>query len=307
MRAATGRLEGPAPRFERPTPIRLTLMQLASLVRYTLRESLHRWTLVASLIGVSFFLLLLATAVNLDIVEGTLASARLFGQDLTLQEYGIQIRDVVRTFQVAIITLLYVVGVALALFATSNLVPQLLAEGWVDLLVAQPITRHNLLLGRSLGAITVVALNVSYLIVGSWLVLRWKTGFGNAGFLIAGLFILVAYAACYAAMVLVGVVTRNSPVCSLVGLFVWLGGHILYPFHHFEGWRAALTAGWPRNTAVAITETLYWVLPKSQGLGEAAVAAARGGSFSLGAVWGSLPFAVGAIALACWWFSRRDY
>ena len=62
----------------------LILCQIRGLVAYTVRESLHRWTLITYLIGITFFLILLSTAVNLDIVEGTLASARLFGQNLSL-------------------------------------------------------------------------------------------------------------------------------------------------------------------------------------------------------------------------------
>ncbi|MFQ5745553.1 MAG: hypothetical protein ACE5HV_18535, partial [Acidobacteriota bacterium] len=136
---------------------RLALMQTRALVSYTLREALHRWTLIAFLLCVTVFLLLLATAVSLDIVEGTLASAKLFGQELKVDQLGVQISDVVGTFQVIVITLLYIVGVALALFATSNLVPRLLVEGWVGLLLAQPISRPALILGRALGAVTVVA------------------------------------------------------------------------------------------------------------------------------------------------------
>ena len=286
---------------------RLGLHQVLGLVFYTLHESVRRWTLVTFLIGITFFLLLLTTAVNLDIVEGTLASARLFGQEVELGDMGIRITDVVRTFQVAVISLLYIVGLALALLLTSNSVPTIAREGWVDLLVAQPIARPTLLLGRTLGSFIVVTIGIAYLVIGSWIILRWKTGFGNAGFLAAGAIILFAYFVCYSATVLVGIVTRNAPVAGFAGLFVWVAGHILYPFHNFPEWRAALSAGWPRQLAVGITESLYWIFPKNQGLGQAAVAAAGGETFSLTPVWLSLPFAVGSLFVACWWFARRDY
>ena len=285
----------------------LGLQQLLALVNYTLRESLHRWTLVTFLIGISLFLALLATAVNLDIVEGTLASARLFGQEVELGDMGIRITDVVQAFQVGVITLLYIVGLVLALFLTSNNVPAIARQGWVDLLVAQPIARPTLLLGRALGSLTVVTIGVTYLVIGSWMILRWKTGFGNAGYLVAGAIILFSYFVCYSAAVLVGIVTRNAPVAGFSGLFVWAAGHILYPFHNFPEWRAALRAGWPRQLATGISESLYWILPKNQDLGQAAVRAANGEPFSLTPFWLSLPFAFGSLFLACWWFARRDY
>ncbi|MFQ5745519.1 MAG: hypothetical protein ACE5HV_18360, partial [Acidobacteriota bacterium] len=149
--------------------------------------------------------------------------------------------------------------------------------------------------------------NLAYLIVGSWIVLRWKTGFGSASFLLAGAVILFAFAVCYSVMVLVGVITRSSPVSSMAGLLVWLAGHILYAFHTYPTWRATLPAGWQRQLGTRVTESLYWMLPKNQGLGQIAVAAARGNPVSLAPIWDSMPFAIGALLLACWWFSRRDY
>jgi len=287
--------------------LQLTLRQVRGLVAYTIRESLHRWTLVTYLLGITFFLLLLSTAVNLDIVEGTLASARLFGQDLQIAGMNVQVDDIVRYFQVGIISALYIVGVVLALFLTSNYVPALAREGWIDLLVAQPVSRSTLLLSRALGSVTVVSIGIAYLVAGSWVVLRLKTGLGSVGFLFAGLVILVAYAACYSVTVLVGIVTRNGPVSGMVGLMVWVGGHVMYAFHRFPEWQATVRAGWPRQTATAIAESLYWFLPKNQGLGELAVDAARGEPLSLLPIWYSLPFTAVCLSLACWWFTRRDY
>jgi len=295
------------PEIENLSTLQLTARQVRALVAYTVRESLYRWTLVTYLLGITFFLLLLSTAVNLDIVEGTLASARLFGQDLQIGDMNIQVEDAVRYFQVGIISTLYVIGVVLALFLTSNYVPALAREGWVDLLVAQPISRSTLLLGRSLGALAVVSIGLAYLVVGSWVVLRLKTGLGSTGFLFAGLVILLAYAVSYSATVLVGVITRNGPVSGMIGLMVWVAGHVMYVFHRFPEWRAALRAGWVRETAGAMGEALYWVLPKNQDLGELAVGAARGEPVSLLPVWYSLPFAFICLFLACWWFTRRDY
>ncbi len=298
-------IEGPA-----ATPThgaRLIIAQVAAMVRFTTLESLHRWTLMAFLLAVTLFLLLLATTVNLDIVEGNLAAARLFGKTIELPEVGIEAVDIVTTFQVVVISLLYSVGVALALFSTSNLVPRLCVDGWVDLLLAQPVARPTLLLGRATGAVAVVALSISYLIVGSWMLLRWKTGFGNAGFLLAGAIIVATYAVCYSGMVLVGVVTRNSPVSILAGLFFWLSGHVFHLFHAYPAWSTSLRAGWQRQMGEFITESVYWTLPKSHGLAEMAANAARGEPVSGAPLLFSLPFAVGSLALACFWFARRDY
>lgn len=285
----------------------LAVRQIHGLVVYTLRESMYRWTLITYLLGTTFFLLLMSTAVNLDIVEGTIASARLFGQDIQIGDEQIPIQDVVRWIQVGIVSTLYSIGVLFALFLTCNYIPAIAREGWVDLLVAQPVSRPTLLLGRTLGAITVVSIGVAYLVLGSWLILRVKTGLGSAGFLSAGLVILLVYTCCFAAIVLVGIVTGNAPVSGIIGLMVWIGGHVMYPFHVYSEWRVALPAGWRRQLATGVAEGLYWLLPKSEGLRQLAVDAARDQPVSLAPVFASLPFVALCLFVACWWFTRRDY
>lgn len=286
---------------------RRVLAQLGVLVGYTVRESLHKWLLIAFLAATTLFLALLASTVSLDIVEGTIASARLFGQQVELADESIRISDVVTTFQVLIASLLYTAGLFLALFTTSNLVPRLCAPGWVGLVLAQPISRGWLLIGRVLGATVVVAVNLGYLIVGSWLLLTWKTGVGTPGFLAAGALILYAYVVLYSAMVLVGVVTGSSPVSLIVGAATWISGLTAYGLHAHPGWLLSLRAGGPREVARALTDGLYWSLPKTYELGAAVSNATRMEPVDLTPVATSAPFAIVCLALACWWFTRQDY
>lgn len=282
--------------------------QVLALVTYTLREARHKWTFVALFVLTTLFLLMLATVVNVDVVEGTIASARLFGTiPLEIGGTKIQVSDAVTVIQSGIVGLLSTFGLVLALFITGNIIPRTLSPGWVDLLASQPVARPVLILGRTLGAMTVVTISLTYLFGGSWMILTWKTGFGNAGFLIAGLLILFSFFACYAGMVLAGVITRSSPVSILAGIGIWFAGMPLYLLHRFEEWTTAFRAGWPRTLASTIAETLYWVMPKTAELTGRAAEATRLESLSLTPAWTSLPFALVSLALACWWFSRQDY
>jgi ABC-type transport system involved in multi-copper enzyme maturation permease subunit len=289
-------------------PRRLALGQIATLVAYTLREARHKWTLMAIFVLTTFFLLLLLTLVNVDVVEGTIASARLFGSwDLPIGDQSIQITEAVTVIQSIIVGFLSSFGLLLSLFITGNIIPRTLEAGWVDLLVAQPVSRPIIILGRTLGAVAVVALAIAYLFGGSWAILTFKTGFGNAGFLVAGLVILFTFIACYAGMVLVGVVTGSSPISIIAGVGIWFLGQVMYWLHHFEEWTTAFRVGWPRTFADTIAETLYWALPKTAQLTARSIEATRQETLALGPAWASLPFAVVCIALACWWFSRQDY
>ncbi|MFN2442438.1 MAG: hypothetical protein ABR517_07120, partial [Thermoanaerobaculia bacterium] len=48
------------------------------------REAAARWTLLAYFFLSTLFIIVFAAAINLDIVDGTLAGARLFGQDVEM-------------------------------------------------------------------------------------------------------------------------------------------------------------------------------------------------------------------------------
>lgn len=282
--------------------------QLLALVGYTLREARHKWTMMAIFVLTTLLLLLLATLVNVDVVEGVILAARLFGTvEVPLGDQRIPVTDAVTVIQTIITTTLSTIGLVLALFITGNILPRTLETGWVDLLVAQPMRRALLVIGRTLGAVVVVTLGLGYLFGGAWAILAWKTGFGNAGFLLAGVVILFTFLSCYAGMVLVGVITRNSPISIIAGIGLWGVGLILYPLHRYEEWTTAFRAGWQRSTVSALAEALYWVLPKTAELTARAVEAAQRESFDLSPVWASLPFAIACLAVASWWFSRQDY
>jgi len=287
---------------------RLRANQLLALIGFTVREARNKWTLLALFTLTTLFLLALATLVSVDVVEGSIASARLFGTiPLEIGNTTIPVADAVTVIQVAIVSLLTTFGLVLALFVTGNIVPLTLQTGWVDLLASQPLARSVLIVGRALGAVAVVAVTFAYLFGGSWSVLTWKTGFGNAGFLLAGLVILFTFMCCYSGMVLVGVLTRNSPISIIAGVGTWFLGLVLYPLHTYDQWTTAFRLGWQRSLASGIAETLYWILPKSLELTENATRATKAEALTWTPFLASMPFAIGCIALACWWFSRQDY
>ncbi len=287
---------------------RLTVQQVGALVGYTVREARNKWTLVALFALTTLFLIALATVISVDVVEGSIASARLFGTiPLEIGGNEISIADAVTVIQVVIVSVLSTFGLVLSLFVTGSIIPRTLNTGWVDLLASQPVARMTLVLGRTLGALAVVTMALAYLFGGSWSLLTWKTGFGNAGFLLAGLIVLFTFACCYAGMVLVGVLTGSSPVSIIAGIGIWFLGLILYPLHTYSEWTTAFRAGWPRSLVTAIAETLYWILPKTLELTDRASLATRLEPISLTPMLTSLPFPLICLALACWWFARQDY
>ena len=148
-------------------------MRIAAIIQLTFRESLAKKTFLAFLAISTLTCLLFIFALNLDIVDGVTSSVSLFGKDTGAR---VGLKEIVLTVESVIAMFLFTGGVFMSLFATSNLIPSLLQPGSVDLLISKPMSRVQILAGRFLGAVAIVAFNVFYLVIFSWLILFLKTG-----------------------------------------------------------------------------------------------------------------------------------
>ena len=123
-------------------------MKLLAVVDGTIRESMARFTFLAFALMSTLMLMVVTFAVNLDVVDGALAAARLFGQDIHLGGQRIAIDELVSGIQTGLAGFVFGVGLFLSIFATANLVPVMLEKGYVDLLLSKPLSRPALFLGR---------------------------------------------------------------------------------------------------------------------------------------------------------------
>src|SRR5581483_380042 len=242
---------------------------LVANIEDVLREAAARWTLIAYFFLSTIFILIFASAVNLDIVNGTLAGARLFGKDVQMSGSEIPIEKLVLGFESGFSAVLYFLCTFLAIFATAHLVPRMQEKGTIDLYLARPVARVKLLLSRYVAGLVLAGSNVFYLIGAIWLIVMWKTHVVHARFFLAGAIILFVIAILLAFAFVVGVVTSSTAVSIMTtyGLFffaIMLAGH--------DRIAAALSKDWQ----VWIIQTLYWVIPKTAELGAAVVAYVSG-------------------------------
>ena len=277
------------------------MSKLLAVVDGTIRESMAKYTFLAFMMMSTLMLMLLTFAVNLDVVDGVLATARLFGQDIHLGGTSVSIDQLVTGFQTTVAGLLFVVGLFLSIFATANLVPVMLEKGYVDLLLSKPLSRPALFLGRYLGALSVVGINLFYLVVGVWSIVGLKTGVWKPGVLKAGLIILLTYGVLLGFMMMVGVVTRSSSITIMLTYF-------LFPVTLFLAFRSGLTVMLTRRVFVYLLDGLYWVLPKIKEVFTIMASVAAGQpAGSLAPLLTSALFGAGCLALGTLYFTRKDY
>ena len=281
----------------------------AASMEEVFREAAARWTLIAYFALSSLFILVFALAVNLDVVNGALAGAKLFGQSVELGRRSIDIDRLVLGFESGFSGFLYLVGTFLALFATAHLVPRLQEKGTVDLYLSRPVGRVPFLLSRYCGGLLLAAANLLYLIGSIWLIIIWKTRVVHGRFLLGGVTILFTIAVLLAFAFLVGVVTSSTGVSLMTTYAVFFLAALLAAHNRIA---AAMSAEW----AAKVVHGLYWIFPKTAELGRATVEQVSGGrAFHRApivldhfAVYGSTAlFGVAALAASCWLFSRKDF
>ncbi len=278
-------------------------------VEEVFREAAARFTLIAYFLLSTVFIAIFATAVNLDVVDGALAGAKLFGQSVTLGHGNpVEIDKLVIGFQMGFSAILYLVGIFLSIFATAHLVPRLQEKGTIDLYLSRPAGRIPLLLSRYAGGLLLAASNIAYLMLSIWAIVGIKTGVWRPQFLLAGFIIMFAIATLLSFAFLVGVVTSSTAVSIMATYGLFFIGSLLTLHNKIA---AAMSSEW----GAGIVHGLYWVLPKTAQLGQAVVEAVSLGEsmrrpppVDVLPVFGTTAlFLLVSLALACRLFSRKDF
>ena len=267
-----------------------------------LRQAAARRWILALGIGVTLALLVLGVSLRMDVIDGALAAASLFGK---LFESDVRAADVALrpVFRAAAYVIFYGFS-AFLVVACADFAPSLLAPGRVEALLAMPVRRWHLLMGTYLGVVTLSSVAALYGASGLCLILGVKTGVWTARPLAAALLGSLGFSAIYAAMLAAAVVVRSAALSAAVGATVYAAGIV-------AGYRTpiadALTEGLPRTIFRGVT----FFLPRLSRLANEAGHLAGGMPVSLSAFGGVLvgvaAFSAGLLAFAIWLFDRKDY
>jgi ABC-type transport system involved in multi-copper enzyme maturation permease subunit len=272
-----------------------------------MREAAARWTLVAYFVLSTIFIIIFASAINLDIVDGALAGAKLFGKEVDMRD-SISIEKLVLGFETGFSAFLYFLCTFLAIFATAHLVPRMQEKGTVDLYLARPVGRVRLLLSRYVAGLILAGSNLVYLMGSIWMIVAWKTHVYNSRFLMAGAIIFLVIAVLLAFAFLVGVFTSSTAVSIMTTYGIFFFGLMLAAHDRIA---AAVSKEWQ----AAMIQTMYWVFPKTAELAQAVVAFVGGdqlpervlATLSPAPFLSTGAFGAGCLILASWLFTRKEF
>jgi hypothetical protein len=151
-------------------------------------------------------------------------------------------------------------GLLLALVWTAGFVPSFLEPGAASVLLAKPLPRWQLLLGKYLGVLAFVAVQVSLFVALTWLALGLRTHVWSLTYWWSIPLLLVQFAIFYSFSILVAVVTRSTVACVFGAALFWcLAWAINYGVVLARG---PQEAQYLLPSTVGLTELAYWLFPK---------------------------------------------
>ena len=160
-------------------------------------------------------------------------------------------------------------GTLLALVWTAGFLPSFLEPSSVSVLLAKPVPRWLLLVGKYVGVLAFVFFQVTVFIGGTWLALGLRTGFWVPSYLLGIPLLLIHFAVIYSFSVLLAVVTRSTVACIFGSILFWFlcsgmnfGRHFVVSLPRLQPDLAPFPAGF-----LGLVEFGYWVLPKPADLG----------------------------------------
>jgi ABC-type transport system involved in multi-copper enzyme maturation permease subunit len=151
-------------------------------------------------------------------------------------------------------------GLLLVLVWTAGFMPTFLEPSAASVLLAKPVARWQLLVGKYLGVLTFVAFQAALFVFLTWLALGVRTGVWDVAYWWCLPLLLVQFAAYYSFSVLLAVMTRSTVACVFGSVLFWL---VSWGINY--GTVTARTMPEPQYLPAfthTLAEAAYWISPK---------------------------------------------
>lgn len=172
-----------------------------------------------------------------------------------------QASDAVRFLEVLLAsTMCGVIGMVLAIIWTAGFLPTLLEPSAAAVLLVKPVPRWQLLVGKYLGVVAFVGVQVLLFVALTWLALGWRTGVWDANYLLTIPVMTLQFALFYSFSVMLAVVTRNTVACAFGTLLFFVVCIVMNTARH----TLITHAGDPGylTHVPSMLEAGYWFFPK---------------------------------------------
>lgn len=158
-------------------------------------------------------------------------------------------------------------GTLIILIFTAGFMPEFLQPSAAAVLLAKPVPRWSIVVGKYLGVLVFVLFQVTLFIGGTWLALGLRTGVWPAGYLLSIPVLVLHFGIVYSFSALMAVCTRSTVASVFGAVLFWLVCCGVNVGRYFVSALPELASPGPRAPALspffrALLDAGYWILPK---------------------------------------------
>ncbi len=272
-------------------------MKLRAIITDTLRETISKGTLLF-FFGISTIILIVIFLIfKVQDVNGV-QTVFLFGNPLPNDAKA----KLIEAIQMALVQTAFFGIVLFGVFAVAGILPSTMERGTIDLYLSKPISRTFLLLGKYLGALSGVGINILYVILGIWAIIGLKAGVWNYLFLYSFILFFYSFAVIICYVVLFGVVMRSSGftiMFSFIYIFILDGllcnrERILFQL-------------FPNKVFHYIFDGLYYILPQLSDIQKNTVLLISGSAMNPYPFYYTTASGAAALIVAAILFQKKDF
>ncbi len=210
--------------------------------------------------------------------------------------------ELVKGLKLFIVAPLFGGGLFLSIFSASSFIPNMLEKGNIDLLISKPISRPQIILGKFLGGVMIVLLNIAYLILSIWILIGFKFAVWDPSLLFSILTITFTFASLYALIIFIGILTQSSVLAMMLTYLIFF---ILSPILSARGTIGVLISN---DILKTVLDVFYYIIPKTSELGSLTTELALGyGISECQPILTSLAFLILVLFSSIIIFSKKDY
>ena len=271
-----------------------------ALILDTVREAMARKVFWAFFFASTAILLFFMFIMHVDVVNGMVASMTIF-QANGRTHGDLSAEKLVEGAQGGLSIFLYTFGMGLAIFASAGLISAVFEPGRVELVLSKPVSRVQVLLGRYVGNMVIVAANLFYLTVGIWVIFGVKVGVWRPHMLLASVVTLFMFSVMLAFILLISVLWESAAV-SIIATFALIVISLVLGAKNMLD--RLLSSEFSRDLVAG----LYYILPKVPDGGQILHHVITGQAVeSWMPVWSTALFGIVALASGLWIFQKRNF
>lgn len=169
-------------------------------------------------------LISLALALDIEVVNGAIAAGKLFGGTIVGKGKQVGVSEFLAPFMQGIVYGTFFLGLLFLVVAVADIAPRMLAPGRVELLLALPLRRSELVVGIYVGVMFIAALAMILAVGGGSVVLFVKADFYTPAPLLGALVALIGFITLYGVMLAVASIARSAALSAGAAILVYIAG-----------------------------------------------------------------------------------